>query len=208
MWIGSRMRWESIRTQVGANSLFQFFLFNFHWAFVIFLSRTTMSFSWVLSKWLPCSILEEKMFYQSSKHPFLSAKSLAAFSLSASPLKIKHVICNIFSGVSCRTFTLLQRGEHNMALITCFLHGRAKAFNEWTLCWQALKRLYAWPLAFQHGEHLPWIVALKTLGPTTKGYFPLYRVKPMRHTSLSAQAPHTSSFHSMACLKPVIISCR
>lgn len=211
MWTGSRMRGERAYLP-GLGPILCFNCsYNFSRTFVIFLSRTAMSFSWVLPKWLPCSILEEKMFYQSSKYPFLSAKSMAVSSLPSPSrliLKIKCATFNTFSGVSYRSFTLLQRGEHNTALITCCLHGRAKAFSEWTLCWQALKRLYAWPSAFEHGEHLPWIAALKTLRPTAKGYFPLLQGQTRLHTSRSAQAPHTSSFHSMACIKPITISGR
>ena len=62
---------------------------------------------------------------------------MAAFSLllllpPSSSLKIKGAILNIFSGGSYRTLTFLQRGEYNMALITCRLRGTAKAFSEWT----------------------------------------------------------------------------
>ena len=79
------------------------------------------------------------MFHQRSKYQFLSTKSTATFSLLLLlilllSLKIKGAILNVFSGGSDRTFTFLQREEHNMTLIPRQLRGTAKAFNEWTFC--------------------------------------------------------------------------
>ena len=88
--------------------------------------------------------------------------------------------------VAIEILPLTKRGPHNRTLPANCRGQPRQSVNG--LCADRLfKRLCVWPLALEHGKHFPWVVALKTLWPITKGEFPsFYGVKHMSHTSLSA----------------------